>query len=125
MAKQYGIGLKQTLTFILWCVAYHQGPRYALQVANNYSESGGLSEMYSDIMANGVLGASVNRYINKKTLSAKDTSGVGRGTAVATAPGNNGSVGNNSQSVAVSGGKVIITADDSGMLTFAQSLAPM
>lgn len=118
VAKQYGISPEtDTDAFILWCVAYHQGPRYALQVANNYS-GGGLSEMYSDIMANGVLGQYSNRYAQARNIiSAKDTGGVGEGNIVASTPGNGGTVGNNGQSTTVSGGKVIITADDSGMLT--------
>ena len=61
VAKQYRINPEtDTDAFILWCVAYHQGPRYALQAASNYS-GGGLEEMYSDIMANGVLGRYSNR----------------------------------------------------------------
>lgn len=117
VAKQYSISPDtDTDAFILWCVAYHQGPRYALQVANNYS-GGGLDEMYSDIMANGVLGRYGNRYSQAKNIiSSKDTSGVIEGNNVANTPGNGGAVGNTTQTTTVSGGKVIITADDSGLL---------
>ena len=118
VAKQYGINPDtDTDAFILWCVAYHQGPRYAFQVANHYS-GGGLNEMYSDIMANGVFSRYSNRYTQAKNIIAgKDTSGVGEGGISANTPGNGGSIGENSQSVNVSGGKLIISADDSGILT--------
>lgn len=118
VAKQYGISPEtDTDAFILWCVAYHQGPRYALQAANNYS-GGGLNAMYNAIMSNGVLGQYYNRYNGAKNIIAnKDTSGVDVGVAGVSTPGNGGSVGQNSQQVSVDGGKVIITADDSNILT--------
>ena len=118
VAKQYNINPDtDTDAFILWCVAYHQGPRYALQVANNYS-GGGLNQMYNAIMANGVLGRYYNRYSSAKNIIAnKDTSGVDVGVGGINAPGNGGSVGQNGQQVTVDGGKVIITADDSNILT--------
>ena len=118
VAKQYDINPEtDTDAFILWCVAYHQGPRYALQAANNYS-GGGLNQMYNAIMANGVLGQYYNRYNGAKNIIAnKDTSGVDVGVGGVNAPGNGGSVGQNSQQVTVDGGKVIITADDSNILT--------
>lgn len=118
VAKQYGINPEtDTDAFILWCVAYHQGPRYALQAANNYS-GGGLNAMYNAIMSNGVLGQYYNRYNGAKNIIAnKDTSGVDVGVAGVNTPGNGGSVGQNSQQVSIDGGKVIITADDSNILT--------
>lgn len=118
VAKQYGINPEtDTDAFILWCVAYHQGPRYALQAANNYS-GGGLNAMYNAIMANGVLGQYYNRYNGAKNIIAnKDTSGVDVGTSGVSTPGNGGSVGENNQQVSIEGGKVIITADDSNILT--------
>lgn len=118
VAKQYGINPEtDTDAFILWCVAYHQGPRYALQAANNYS-GGGLNQMYNAIMANGVLGQYYNRYNGAKNIIAnKDTSGVDVGVGGVNAPGNGGNVGQNGQQVTVDGGKVIITADDSNILT--------
>lgn len=118
VAKQYNINPEtDTDAFILWCVAYHQGPRYALQAANNYS-GGGLNQMYDAIMANGVLGQYYNRYNGAKNIIAnKDTSGVDVGVGGVNAPGNGGSVGQNGQQVTVDGGKVIITADDSNILT--------
>lgn len=118
VAKQYNINPEtDTDAFILWCVAYHQGPRYALQAANNYS-GGGLNQMYDAIMANGVLGQYYNRYNGAKSIIAsKDTSGVDVGVGGVNTPGNGGSVGQNSQQVTVDGGKVIITADDSNILT--------
>lgn len=118
VAKQYGISPEtDTDAFILWCVAYHQGPRYALQAANNYS-GGGLNAMYNAIMANGVLGQYYNRYNGAKNIIAnKDTSGVDVGVGGVNAPGNGGNVGQNEQQVSVDGGKVIITADDSNILT--------
>lgn len=118
IAKQYGINPEaDTDAFILWCVAYHQGPRYALQVANNYG-GGGLNAMYSAIMSNSVLGQYRNRYSQAKNIiSSKDTSGVGTGNNVEPTPGNNNGGGENSQQVSVSGGEVIITADDSNILT--------
>lgn len=118
VAKQYNINPDtDTDAFILWCVAYHQGPRYALQAANNYS-GGGLNQMYNAIMANGVLGRYYNRYSSAKNIIAnKDTSGVDVGVGGINAPGNGGSVGQNGQQVTVDGGKVIITADDSNILT--------
>lgn len=123
VAKQYGINPEtDTDAFILWCVAYHQGPRYALQAANNYS-GGGLNAMYNAIMSNGVLGQYYNRYNGAKNIIAnKDTSGVdsGVGGGVAT-PGNGGTVGQNGQQVTINGGKVLITADDSNILTLRSS----
>lgn len=118
VAKQYGISPEtDTDAFILWCVAYHQGPRYALQAANNYS-GGGLNAMYNAIMSNGVLGQYYNRYNGAKNIIAnKDTSGVDVGVAGVSTPGNGGSVGQNSQQVSIDGGKVIITTDDSNILT--------
>lgn len=118
VAKQYNINPEtDTDAFILWCVAYHQGPRYALQAANNYS-GGGLNQMYNAIMANGVLGQYYNRYNGAKNIIAnKDTSGVDVGVGGVNAPGNGGNVGQNGQQVTVDGGKVIITADDSNILT--------
>lgn len=118
VAKQYGISPEtDTDAFILWCVAYHQGPRYALQAANNYS-GGGLNAMYNAIMSNGVLGQYYNRYSGAKNIIAnKDTSGVDAGVAGVITPGNGGSVGQNGQQVSVDGGKVVITADDSNILT--------
>ena len=122
VAKQYGINPEtDTDAFILWCVAYHQGPRYALQAANNYS-GGGLNAMYNAIMSNGVLGQYYNRYNGAKNIIAnKDTSGVDVGVAGVSTPGNGGSVGQNSQQVTVNGGKVLITADDSNILTLRSS----
>lgn len=118
VAKQYNINPEtDTDAFILWCVAYHQGPRYALQAANNYS-GGGLNQMYNAIMANGVLGQYYNRYNGAKNIIAnKDTSGVDVGVGGVNAPGNGGNIGQNGQQVTVDGGKVIITADDSNILT--------
>nr|DAR68700.1 MAG TPA: type VI secretion exported 1 [Caudoviricetes sp.] len=118
VAKQYGINPEaDTDAFILWCVAYHQGPRYALQAANNYS-GGGLNAMYNAIMSNGVLGQYYNRYNGAKNIIAnKDTSGVDVGVSGVSTPGNGGSVGENNQQVSIEGGKVVITADDSNILT--------
>lgn len=118
VAKQYRISPEtDTDAFILWCVAYHQGPRYALQAANNYS-GGGLNAMYNAIMSNSVLGQYYNRYNGAKNIIAnKDTSGVDVGVAGVITPGNGGGVGQNSQQVSIDGGKVIITADDSNILT--------
>lgn len=123
VAKQYGINPEtDTDAFILWCVAYHQGPRYALQAANNYS-GGGLNAMYNAIMANSVLGQYYNRYNGAKNIIAnKDTSGVDAGVGGGAATlGNGGSVGQNGQQVTVNGGKVLITADDSNILTLRSS----
>lgn len=118
VAKQYGISPESdTDAFILWCVAYHQGPRYALQAANNYG-GGGLDAMYSAIMGNSILGQYKNRYSQAKNIiSSKDTKGVGTGNNVAPTPGNNNGGGNNNQQVTVSGGDVVVTADDSNILT--------
>lgn len=118
VAKQYGINPEaDTDAFILWCVAYHQGPRYALQAANNYS-GGGLNAMYNAIMSNGVLGQYYNRYNGAKNIIAnKDTSGVDVGVSGVSTPGNGGSVGENNQQVSIEGGKVVITTDDSNILT--------
>lgn len=123
VAKQYGINPEtDTDAFILWCVAYHQGPRYALQAANNYS-GGGLNAMYNAIMANSVLGQYYNRYNGAKNIIAnKDTSGVDSGIGGGAATlGNGGSVGQNGQQVTVNGGKVLITADNSNILTLRSS----
>lgn len=118
IAKQYRINPDtDTDAFILWCVAYHQGPRYALQVANNYG-GGGINAMYSAIMGNSVLGQYKNRYTQARDIiSTKNTSGVGTGNNTAPTPGNNNGGGENSQQVSINGGEVIITADDSNILT--------
>lgn len=123
VAKRYNINPEtDTQAFILFCVAYHQGPRYALQAANNYS-GGGLNAMYNAIMANSVLGQYYNRYSQAKAIIANnDTSGVDAGVGGGTATlGNGGTVGQNSQQVTVNGGKVLITADDSNILTLRSS----
>lgn len=123
VAKRYGIDPEtDTQAFILFCVAYHQGPRYALQAANNYS-GGGLNAMYNAIMANSVLGQYYNRYSQAKSIIANnDTSGVDTGVGGGAATlGNGGTVGQNGQQVTVNGGKVIITADDSNILTLRSS----
>ena len=118
VAKQYGISPENdTDAFILWCVAYHQGPRYALQVANNYG-GGGLNAMFSAIMGNSVLGQYKNRYTQARDIiSNKDSTGVGVGNNVAPTPGNNNGGGENTQQVTVNGGEVVVTADDSNILT--------
>lgn len=118
VAKQYGISPESdTDAFILWCVAYHQGPRYALQAANNYG-GGGLDAMYSAIMGNSVLGQYKNRYSRAKNIiSSKDTEGVGVGNNTTPTPGNNNGGGDNSQKVTVNGGDIVVTADDSNILT--------
>lgn len=123
VAKRYNINPEtDTQAFILFCVAYHQGPRYALQAANNYS-GGGLNAMYNAIMANSVLGQYYNRYSQAKSIIANnDTSGVDTGVGGGAATlGNGGSVGQNGQQVTVNGGKVLITADDSNILTLRSS----
>lgn len=117
VAMQYGINPESdTDAFILWCVAYHQGPRWALQVANNYNGAG-LNAMYSAIMSNAVFGRYSNRYSSAKNIIAtKDTSDVGVGINTHSSPGNNGNPGANVQTTNVSGGKIVITANSNGTL---------
>lgn len=114
-AKQYGLDHQtNTEAFILWCVAYHQGPRYALQVLNNVGGSASLDTMLRGILANGVLGQYSNRYNQAyNIIKSKDTVGVGSGLGrVNTTPGN-GSGASSSGSVTIQGGRLRIYADDS------------
>nr|DAR86071.1 MAG TPA: protein of unknown function (DUF1287) [Caudoviricetes sp.] len=107
-----------TDSFIYWCVAYHQGPRYAIQVANNVGGNASLEAFHHATLNNGVLGKYPNRYNQAyQIIKNKDTSGVsspGTGNAVSR-PGNGGSGG------ATSGGTNAgqmknVWSDGSGML---------
>ena len=114
-AKQYGLdNNSNTESFILWCVAYHQGPRYALQVLNNVGGSVSLEGMLQGILSNGVLGQYSNRYNQAyNIIKNKITTGVGSGLGrVDNTPGN-GSGASSSGSVTVQGGRLRIYADDS------------
>ena len=114
-AKQYGLDHQtNTEAFILWCVAYHQGPRYALQVLNNVGGSASLDGMLRGILANGVLGQYTNRYNGAyNIIKNRDTAGVGSGLGkINTTPGN-GSGASDSGQISISGGNLRIFADDS------------
>ena len=114
-AKQYGLDHQtNTEAFILWCVAYHQGPRYALQVLNNVGGSASLDGMLHGILANGVLGQYTNRYNEAyNIIKSRNTVGVGSGLGrVNNTPGN-GSGASDSGQISISGGNLRIFADDS------------
>lgn len=114
-AKRYGLDHNtNTEAFILWCVAYHQGPRYALQVLNNVGGSASLDTMLRGILANGVLGQYSNRYNQAyNIIKSKDTAGVGSGLGSINTPNGNGSGASSSGSVTIQGGLLRIYADDS------------
>ena len=84
-----------TDSFIYWCVAYHQGPRYAIQVANNVGGNASLDAFHHATLNNGVLGKYPNRYNQAyQIIKNKDTSGVSSpGAAGTVRPGNGGSGG--------------------------------
>lgn len=84
-----------TDSFIYWCVAYHQGPRYAIQVANNVGGNASLDAFHHATLNNGVLGKYPNRYNQAyQIIKNKDTSGVSSpGAAGVVRPGNGGSGG--------------------------------
>lgn len=84
-----------TDSFIYWCVAYHQGPRYAIQVANNVGGNASLDAFHHATLNNGVLGKYPNRYNQAyQIIKTHDTSGVSTpGAASPDRPGNGGSGG--------------------------------
>lgn len=114
-AKQYGLDHQtNTEAFILWCVAYHQGPRYALQVLNNVGGSASLDSMLHGILANGVLGQYTNRYNEAyNIIKNRVTIGVGSGLGRANTTPGNGSGATESGQITISGGNLRIFADDS------------
>lgn len=92
------MGLEPTTntdTFIFFCVMYHQGPRYAIQVMNNVGGNASLEGVLHGCLNNGVLGKYPNRYNQAyRIIKSKDTSGVSSpGAAAAQNPGNGGSGG--------------------------------
>lgn len=106
-----------TDSFIYWCVAYHQGPRYAIRVANNVGGNASLDAFHHATLNDGVLGKYPNRYNQAyQIIKTKDTSGVSSaGTPSAQHPGNGGGGGaNNGGSNAGSLGSV--WGDGSGLL---------
>lgn len=81
-----------TKTFILFCVAYHQGPRYALQVVNQVGGDASLARFRDGCLNNAVLGRYPNRYNTAfNIITAMDSSGVGDigGSGANNTPGNN------------------------------------
>lgn len=114
-AKQYGLDHQtNTEAFILWCVAYHQGPRYALQVLNNVGGSASLDGMLHGILANGVLGQYTNRYNEAyNIIKNRVTVGVGSGLGKVNNTPGNGSGASDSGQISISGGNLRIFADDS------------
>lgn len=106
-----------TDSFIYWCVAYHQGPRYAIQVANNVGGNASLDAFHHATLNNGVLGKYPNRYNQAyQIIKNHDTSGVSTpGAASPERPGNGGSGGaNNGGSNA--GSLSSVWSDGSGLL---------
>lgn len=108
-----------TDTFILWACAYHQSPRSALQVAVNGGGAVSVRQMYSNILAHGVLGQYKSRYEKAYAIiSSGDTSGVGGGGgANGTTKGNNGVINSNGdQTITIDGGELVITVDNTNTL---------
>ena len=80
-----------TKTFIMFCVAYHQGPKYALQVVTQVGGGATLEQFRDGCLNNGVLGRYPNRYNTAYTIIANmDSSGVGDigGSGSDNTPGN-------------------------------------
>ena len=108
-----------TDAFILWACAYHQSPRSALQVAVNGGGGVSLRQMYSNILAHGVLGQYKSRYEKAYAIiSSGDTSGVGSAGGGGNAGiGNGGLINSNgSQSITIDGGELVITVDNTNTL---------
>lgn len=106
-----------TDSFIYWCVAYHQGPRYAIRVANNVGGNASLDAFHHATLNDGVLGKYPNRYNQAyQIIKTKDTSGVSSaGSASAQHPGNGGSGGANSGG-SNAGSLSSVWGDGSGLL---------
>ena len=106
-----------TDSFIYWCVAYHQGPRYAIRVANNVGGNASLEAFHHATLNDGVLGKYPNRYNQAyQIIKSHDTGGVSTpGTPTPDKPGNGGSGG--ATSGGTNAGSVNnIWSDGSGML---------
>ena len=106
-----------TDSFIYWCVAYHQGPRYAIRVANNVGGDASLEAFHHATLNDGVLGKYPNRYNQAyQIIKSHDTSGVSTpGAATPDKPGNGGSGGATSGGTNA-GSMNSVWSDGSGML---------
>lgn len=99
-AKSLGMDVdNNTEAFIMWACAYHQSPRQAMRIINNYGPSLNLDQMHKAIMADGVLGRYANRYNTALAIiKSGDTSGVGSQLSGSTQPAGNGiQIGANGQ----------------------------
>lgn len=99
VATNAGIDVENnTNTFIMFCVAYHQGPKYALQVVSAVGGQASLEQFRNGCLNNSVLGRYPSRYNTAYTIIKNgDTSGVGDlsgSSGVNTTPGNSGSTPN-------------------------------
>lgn len=106
-----------TDSFIYWCVAYHQGPRYAIRVANNVGGSASLEAFHHATLNDAVLGKYPNRYNQAyKIVKNHDTSGVSTpGAPLPDKPGNGGS-GGATDGGTNAGSMSSVWSDGSGML---------
>ena len=111
-----------TDSFIYWCVAYHQGPRYAIRVANNVGGNASLDAFHHATLNDGVLGKYPNRYNQAyQIIKTKDTSGVSSaGAPGAQHLGNGGSGGANSGG-SNAGSLGSVWGDGSGLLHMSTS----
>lgn len=78
VAQNAGMNVEQnTDTFIMWAVAYHQGPKYAMQVLSAVGANASLDAMWRGCLNNAVLGGYPNRYNEAhEIIKNNDTSGV-------------------------------------------------
>lgn len=83
VAANHGLSAQNnTDAFMMWCVAYHQGPVYALQALSTVGGTATLDGMKNAILANRVLGRYTNRYNTAYTIIKNhDNSGIDGGTS--------------------------------------------
>ena len=119
-AKALGMDVNaHTDAFIMWACAYHQSPRQAMRIINNYGAGLTLDQMYSAIMADGVLGHYRNRYNTALAIiKSGDTSGVGSQLSGSTQPIGNGiQIGTNGQqTIQTSDRKFVLQEGNYGQL---------
>lgn len=89
-AKSHGLDPDtNTDAFMMWCVGYHQGPKYAFQVLSAVGGKASLDQMYQGMLSNRVLGQYRTRYSTAyNIIKNHDDSGItaGGGGSSSTAP---------------------------------------
>lgn len=96
-ANSYGLSSENnTPTFILWCSAYHQSPRRALQILSAVGGTVNMSRMLGAILNEPVLGQYRTRYNTVASIiTSNDDSGIDLGDGIVnpTEPGKGGDDG--------------------------------